>query len=134
MRVGGEQIAAIDRGLLVLLGVAAGDVEEHARWMAGKIVGMRIFSDSEGRFDRSVAEVGGAVLAVSQFTLYADTRKGRRPSFVEALGGDEARALYDSFVAHLRALEIPVESGRFGADMQVSLINDGPVTIILQHP
>lgn len=132
--VDGTRIAHIDRGLLVLLGVGTGDSDASANWLADKIAGLRIFPDAAGRFDRCLEEVDGAVLAVSQFTLYADTRKGRRPSFVDALRGDEAAALYEAFVARLRDRGVPVQTGRFGADMQVTLINDGPVTIILEHP
>jgi D-tyrosyl-tRNA(Tyr) deacylase len=134
VRVDGEVIAEIGPGLLVLLGVAVGDGGGAARWLADKIAALRIFADDEGRMNRSVLEVGGAVLAVSQFTLYADTRKGRRPSFVEAQGGEGAEALYQTFLSCLRETGVPVETGRFGADMQVALINDGPVTIIVDSP
>lgn len=132
--VDGATIAEIGAGLLVLVGVRVGDVEADAHWLAEKIATLRIFADPAGRFDRSVTDVAGEVLAVSQFTLYADARKGRRPSFSQALRGDEAVALYDAFVARLRVLGVAARTGRFGADMQVTLINDGPVTIILDSP
>ena len=121
----------IDRGLCVLVGVARGDGEEGAARLAGKVARLRIFPDDEGRFDRSVAEVGGAVLAVSQFTLVADTAKGNRPSFAKAAPPEEAEPLYDRFCSELRALGVPVETGVFGAKMAVELVNDGPVTIVL---
>ncbi len=134
MTVAGETVGDIGHGLLVLVGVRRGDGAADAEWIARKLAALRIFADDEGRFDRSLGDVGGAALVVSQFTLYADTRKGRRPSFVEALGGEEAEQLYLEVVAQLRATGVAVETGRFGADMQVSLINDGPVTIILDSP
>jgi D-tyrosyl-tRNA(Tyr) deacylase len=126
-RVAGE----IGSGLLVLLGVAAGDGEEEVVALAGKVARLRIFPEAEGRFDRSVLDAGGAVLAVSQFTLLADTAKGNRPSFTAAAPPAEAEALYDRFCAALRELGLRVESGVFGARMEVELVNDGPVTIVL---
>jgi len=132
--VAGETVGEIERGLLVLVGVRRGDGPADAAWIARKLAGLRIFADDQGRFDRSLTDIGGAALVVSQFTLYADTRKGRRPSFVEALGGDEAERLYLEVVEQLRGDGVAVQTGRFGADMQVSLINDGPVTIILDSP
>ncbi len=132
--VDGEVIAAIGPGLLVLLGVTAGDADENARWLAEKLTAMRIFANENGHFDRSLLDGAGAMLVVSQFTLYADIRKGRRPSFSAALAGDAAKGLYDSFLAHVRRLGIAVSAGRFGADMQVASVNDGPVTIIVEHP
>jgi D-tyrosyl-tRNA(Tyr) deacylase len=116
----------------VLLGVARGDGEEQAARLAGKVARLRIFPDEDGRFDRSVEDVAGSVLVVSQFTLIADTEKGNRPSFAEAAAPDEAEALYERFCAEFRTLGLPVETGVFGAKMQVELVNDGPVTIILE--
>jgi D-aminoacyl-tRNA deacylase len=124
---GGE----IGRGLCVLLGVARGDGEDEAARLAGKVARLRIFPDEAGRFDRSVEDVGGAVLVVSQFTLIADTAKGNRPSFAEAAPPEEAEPLYEHFCAELRNLGIPVETGVFGAKMEVAIVNDGPVTIVL---
>ncbi len=124
---GGE----VGPGLCVLLGVAREDGEEQATRLAGKVARLRIFPDEEGRFDRSVADVGGAVLVVSQFTLIADTAKGNRPSFAEAAPADEAEQLYARFCSELRTLGVSVETGVFGAKMTVELVNDGPVTIVL---
>jgi D-aminoacyl-tRNA deacylase len=124
---GGE----IGRGLCVLVGVARGDGEEEAKRLAGKVARLRIFPDDEGRFDRSVEDVAGAVLVVSQFTLIADTTKGNRPSFGEAAPPEEAARLYERFCSELRACGIPVETGVFGAKMEVELVNDGPVTIVI---
>ncbi len=124
---GGE----IGPGLCVLLGVAGGDGEEQAARLAGKIARLRVFPDDAGRFDRSVVDVSGAALVVSQFTLIADTAKGNRPSFTDAAPPDEAKALYERFCSELRALGVPVETGVFGAKMEVELVNDGPVTIVL---
>ena len=122
---------AIGAGLCVLLGVAGFDREEEAARLAGKVARLRIFPDDEGRFDRSVLDVGGAALVVSQFTLIADTAKGNRPSFAAAAPPDEAEPLYSHFCEELRALGVPVETGVFGAHMQVEIVNDGPVTIVL---
>ena len=124
---GGE----IGRGFCVLLGVARGDREEEAVRLAGKVARLRIFPDDDGRFDRSVADAGGAALAVSQFTLVADTAKGNRPSFADAAPPEQAKPLYLRFCDELRALWVPVETGVFGAQMQLELVNDGPVTIVL---
>ena len=129
--VGGEVVGAIGPGLLILLGIAPTDTAEHARWLAGKVVGLRIFSDPDGKMDLGVQDVGGAVLVVSQFTLYGDCRKGRRPSFLDAALPEQAVPLYEAFVAALRAEGVRVETGRFGAMMQVELVNDGPVTLII---
>jgi D-tyrosyl-tRNA(Tyr) deacylase len=123
----------IDRGLLLLAGFHDDDTEETLRWMAEKILGLRIFPDAEGKMNRSLDEIGGAVLVVSQFTLYGDTRKGRRPSFIEAARPEIAIPLYERFVEMLRELAVPVETGEFGAMMQVELVNDGPVTLILER-
>jgi D-tyrosyl-tRNA(Tyr) deacylase len=129
--VDGEVVGAIDRGLLVLLGVAAGDTADDAHRLADKVVGLRIFQDAEGKMNLAVADVGGAVLVVSQFTLYGDCRKGRRPSFIEAAAPDLAVPLYEAFLDAVRAHGIPTQAGRFGAMMQVELVNDGPVTLIV---
>lgn len=129
--VDGNVVGKIGHGFLVLLGVGKADTEEDARYLAGKIAGMRIFSDAEGKFNLALADVGGAVLLVSQFTLYADTRKGRRPSFIDAALPDPAEALVELCAHYLREAGIAVESGKFGAHMEVSLLNDGPVTILL---
>jgi D-aminoacyl-tRNA deacylase len=129
--VDGEVVGEIGAGLVVLLGVARGDDEAAAVRLAGKVVRLRIFPDDEGRFDRSVLDTGGAVLAVSQFTLIADTAKGNRPSFSEAAPPERAEPLYDSFCAELGALGLEVATGVFGARMEVELVNDGPVTIVL---
>jgi D-tyrosyl-tRNA(Tyr) deacylase len=115
----------------VLLGVAAGDTPAAAEWLADKVVSLRIFADSQGRMNRDVTEVGGSVLVVSQFTLYGDCRKGRRPSFIEAAGPDLAVPLYEAFITAVRARGVPTAAGRFGAMMQVELVNDGPVTILI---
>ena len=115
----------------MLVGVAVGDGEAEAERLAGRIARLRIFANENGRFDRSVVDVGGAVLAISQFTLIADTMKGNRPSFTDAAPPERAEVLYDGFCAALRELGPPVETGVFGARMQVELANDGPVTIVL---
>ena len=128
----GEEVAGeVGRGLLVLLGVAPADTPAAATWLADKIAGLRIFNDAEEKMNLSVQDVGGAVLVVSQFTLYGDCRKGRRPSFIGAAQPEIAVPLYEAFVNALRALGLPVQTGRFGAMMRVELVNDGPVTLIL---
>lgn len=129
--VGGEEVGRIDRGLLVLLGVAKGDGEKQAEELAEKIVKMRIFSDDQGKMNRSIEDVGGEMLVVSQFTLLADTNAGRRPSFTEAAEPGIARKLYELFIENVKIKGIPARSGKFGAYMRVELVNDGPVTIIL---
>ena len=129
--VGDEVAGEIGRGLLVLLGVTHDDTAEQARWLADKIVGLRIFNDAGGKMNCSLADVGGSVLVVSQFTLYGDCRKGRRPSFIEAAPPEKAIPLYGAFVNAVRALGVPTATGRFGAMMQVELTNDGPVTLIV---
>ena len=132
--VGGERISEIGRGLLLLVGVALGDGEAEASWLAGKIAGLRIFNDEAGKMNLSVRDVGGEILAVSQFTLLADTRKGKRPSFVGAAQPEEAEPLFDHFCEGLRAAGIGcVKTGVFGAMMEVALVNDGPVTIVLER-
>jgi len=131
VRVGGEAVAEIGPGLCVLLGVAAGDGEEEAARLAGKVARLRVFADAEGRFDRSVLDAGGAALVVSQFTLIADTAKGNRPSFAGAAPPERAEPLYELFCDELARTGVPVFRGVFGAKMAVELVNDGPVTIVL---
>jgi len=126
-----EITGEIGRGMLVLLGVGHEDTEAGAEYLADKIVGLRIFEDDAGKMNRSVAEVGGAVLAVSQFTLYGDVRRGKRPSFDEAARPEMARTLYERFVSRVRASGLRCETGRFQEMMEVELVNDGPVTILL---
>jgi D-tyrosyl-tRNA(Tyr) deacylase len=130
--VGGEVVGAIDRGLLVLLGVAPTDTGADARWLADKVAGLRIFNDADGKMNLSVQDVEGSVLVVSQFTLYGDCRKGRRPSFIGAAPPELAEPLYGAFVNAFRALGLPTATGRFGAMMQVELVNDGPVTLLIE--
>jgi D-tyrosyl-tRNA(Tyr) deacylase len=129
--VAGEVVGRIGVGFLVLLGVGRDDAEEDARYIARKVAEMRVFADAEGKSNLSLGDVGGAVLLVSQFTLYADTRKGRRPSFIDAAPPDLAQALVERTAGLLREAGVHVEMGRFGAHMEVSLLNDGPVTIWL---
>ena len=121
----------IGLGLLVLVGVSTTDANEDAEYLTDKIAGLQIFEDADGKMNRSVAEVGGAVLAVSQFTLFGDVRRGRRPSFDGAARPERARELYDLFVTHIRARGLRCETGQFQATMSVSLVNDGPVTVLL---
>jgi D-tyrosyl-tRNA(Tyr) deacylase len=131
VRVEGDVVGAIGRGLLVLLGAGRGDTSENATRLAAKIARLRIFPDESGRFDRSLLDVGGDALVVSQFTLLSDTRKGNRPSFTDAARPEQAEPLVDAFAAALGGSGIRVETGEFGAYMQVELVNDGPVTIVL---
>ncbi len=131
MTVDGRTAGAIGRGLVVLLGVGRGDTEADAVYLADKVAGLRVFEDEAGKLNRSVAEVGGRVLSVSQFTLYGDCRKGRRPSFSDAAPPELAVPLYAAFNARLRELGLEVATGEFGASMVVSLDNDGPVTLLL---
>jgi D-tyrosyl-tRNA(Tyr) deacylase len=131
--VEGRVTGEIGRGLLLLAGFTDGDTEEALAWMADKVVGLRIFPDDEGKMNRSVEEADGAILVVSQFTLYGDARKGRRPSFVDAARPEVAIPLYERFVALLRATGRRVETGEFGAMMDVELLNEGPVTLILER-
>jgi D-tyrosyl-tRNA(Tyr) deacylase len=131
VRAGWETVGEIGAGLCVLLGVARGDGEAEAERLAGKVARLRVFADEEGRFDRSLLDIGGAALVVSQFTLIADTAKGNRPSFSEAARPEQAEPLYERFCAELRALGVAVAQGVFGAKMEVELVNDGPVTIVL---
>jgi D-tyrosyl-tRNA(Tyr) deacylase len=131
VRVGGETVGEIGRGVVVLLGVARDDEERDALYLVEKVLSLRVFEDEEGRMNLSLAEAGGALLAVSQFTLYGDARKGRRPSWFDAAPPELARPLYDFFVAQARARGARVETGSFQAMMEVELVNDGPVTILL---
>lgn len=132
MAVAGEVIGQIGHGMMVLVGVEEGDTDDDCRWLAAKTVALRIFDDENGVMNRSVADVGGNVLAVSQFTLTASTRKGNRPSYIRAAGHELANRLYEQYAELVaQALGRPTAMGCFGADMQVSLINDGPVTIII---
>ena len=134
MTVDGVVTGSIDRGLVVLLGVALDDTEEKARWLAQKVATLRIFPDGEDKMNRSAVDDGLSALVVSQFTLYGDARKGRRPSFVGAAPPALAQPLYERFCALLAAEGVPVEKGVFQAMMEVSLVNDGPVTLILDTP
>jgi D-tyrosyl-tRNA(Tyr) deacylase len=129
--VHGEIVGQIGRGLLVLLGVGRDDIEADATYLAEKIVGLRVFEDDQGKMNRSVQDVGGSVLAVSQFTLYGDVRRGKRPSFDAAAPPEKARILYEFFIEQIRAAGLRCEIGRFQAMMQVELVNEGPVTILL---
>ena len=129
--VAGEVVGQIGRGLVVFLGISRGDTERDARYLAEKTVSLRIFSDSEGKFNLSALDTWGELLVVSQFTLLADTKKGRRPSFTEAAPPEEAEALFEQFLSHLRSSGLRVTSGRFQQHMLVEIHNDGPVTIML---
>jgi D-aminoacyl-tRNA deacylase len=131
VEVDGEVVGAIDRGLLVYLGAGRGDDDAARSYVLSKVVGLRIFPNEDGKMDKSVVDIGGALLVVSQFTLYADLSKGRRPSFEGAMPPAEAEHAYDGFVAAARAQGIAVATGRFRADMKVSSLNDGPVTICI---
>jgi D-tyrosyl-tRNA(Tyr) deacylase len=131
VRVEGKPTGAIGRGLLVLLGVAKGDGPDDARAMADKIASLRIFEDAEGKMNLAVAEVRGGILVVSQFTLLGDARKGNRPGFSDAAAPEEANALYEACCGHLRSRGLPVGTGVFRAHMDVEIVNDGPVTILL---
>lgn len=129
--VGNEITGQIGLGLLVLLGVGRDDTDSDAIYLAEKIAGLRIFEDEQGKMNRSPLEAGGSILAVSQFTLYGDVRRGKRPSFAAAAEPDQARLLYEFFVDQIRTLGLPCETGRFQATMKVELVNEGPVTILL---
>ena len=131
MTVDGEVVGEIEAGLLVLLGVSKGDTEAAADYLIEKIIGLRIFEDAEGKMNLSVQDAGGAVLVVSQFTLYGDVRRGKRPSFDAAARQEEAKKLYEYFVGKIRTAGLPCETGQFQAMMEVELINSGPVTILL---
>lgn len=130
--VDGEVTGAIPFGLVLLVGIAPEDTERDVQWMADKLSGLRIFEDEDGKMNLSVTDVGGSILSVSQFTLYGDCRKGRRPNFMGAARPEHAEKLYEAFNEALRKCELPVECGRFGAMMDVELVNDGPVTLIVE--
>ena len=128
-----RKVGSIGRGLLLLVGFTAEDAIEQVEWMADKVIGLRVFNDDAGKMNRDVRDVGGSLLVVSQFTVYGDARKGRRPSFVRAAPPEIAEPLYASFVATLGRHGVPVETGAFGAVMEVALVNDGPVTLVLER-
>lgn len=130
--IAGEVVGRIDRGLMVLLGIHRTDTAADIPWLADKIASLRIFEDPEGKMNVGLQDAGGSVLVVSQFTLYGDVQKGRRPSFIQAADPAIAEPLYEAFINALRAIGVHVETGRFGADMQVELVNDGPVTLIIE--
>jgi len=132
--VDGRSVGAIERGLLVLVGVGHDDGEPQARWLADKLAGLRVFEDDAGKMNLSVADAGGAVLVVSQFTLLGDCRKGRRPSFVAAARPDHAEPLVTAVAARIADAGIPVATGEFGAHMHIDLLNDGPVTLVVETP
>ena len=129
--IDGEVVGSIGKGFLILLGVGPEDTEEHCRYLAQKALGLRVFEDENGKMNLGLDAVGGQVLVVSQFTLYGNCRKGRRPSFTEAAGPELGNALYEKFLAICAELGYPPQHGQFGADMQVASVNDGPVTLIL---
>ncbi|MBB6674289.1 D-aminoacyl-tRNA deacylase [Cohnella nanjingensis] len=131
VRVNGESVGEIGPGLMLLVGIGQEDGEADVAWMADKVAGLRIFEDGDGKMNLSVTEAGGDILSVSQFTLYGDCRKGRRPNFMAAAKPEAANALYERFNALLREADLKVETGVFGAMMEVSLVNDGPVTLVL---
>ena len=133
VRVGGRVTGRINQGYLLLVGLTHSDTASQLEWMAEKIAGLRLFADADGKMNLGLSDVGGAVLVVSQFTLYGDSAKGRRPSFVDAARPEIAKPLYDRFVALLRERALPVETGEFGAMMDVELVNDGPVTLWLER-
>ncbi len=129
--VEGEVVGTIERGFMVLVGVCAGDTDQDVKYMADKVPNLRIFEDEQGKMNLSLKDVGGDILAVSQFTLYGDARGSRRPSFIQAARPEEANARYEQLIAAWRAQGLRVETGRFRAEMQVALVNDGPVTILM---
>ena len=133
MRIEGRVAGKIGRGYLLLLGITHADTAEKAEWLAEKVSGLRLFSDAEDKMNLSLADVGGAVLVVSQFTLYGNAEKGRRPSFIDAARPEVAIPLYEGFVTALRSRGLQVETGEFGAMMDVELVNDGPVTLFLER-
>ncbi|HWY47821.1 MAG TPA: D-aminoacyl-tRNA deacylase [Bryobacteraceae bacterium] len=132
--VDGKTVGSISSGLLILIGVASSDTRKDAEYLADKIIYLRIFPDAERRMNRSILEVGGSLLVVSQFTLYGDCKKGRRPSFDQAAPPEQARQLYEYFVERLSSRNVIVQTGVFQAEMQVHLVNDGPVTFVLDSP
>ncbi len=129
--VDGQEIGRIDHGLLVYLGIGETDQEQDITYLAAKVAALRIFQDEKGAMNRSVQDLGGQALVISQFTLFGDVRRGRRPSFTQAMDPKKAKPMYEQFAAHLETLDIPTAKGQFGAMMQVHAINDGPVTILL---
>lgn len=129
--VDGETIGKIDKGLNVLIGICKDDTLEDLKYIKEKLINLRIFQDEQDKMNLSILDVKGDILAISQFTLYGDCRKGRRPNFMEAMGGEDAKGLYDKFVLMLKETGLKVETGKFGADMKVEINNDGPVTILL---
>jgi D-tyrosyl-tRNA(Tyr) deacylase len=133
VRVGGQVVGRVGRGFCLLVGFTHTDGAEQLEWMAEKVIGLRLFSDEAEKMNLSLADVGGALLVVSQFTLYGDARKGRRPSFIDAARPEAAEGLYEQFVERLRARGVHVETGEFGAMMEVDLVNDGPVTLWLER-
>ena len=133
VRIGDRVTGRIAVGLLVFVGFTHSDGSEQVAWMADKVTGLRIFADAEQKMNRALTDIGGSALVVSQFTLYGDAQKGRRPSFIDAARPEEAIPLYDRFVAALRERGVPTETGEFGAAMDVALVNDGPVTIWLER-
>ena len=130
--ISGQIVGAIERGFCLLVGFTHTDTAEQVRWMADKVAGLRVFSDAEDKMNLALADIGGALLVVSQFTLYGNTEKGRRPSFIDAARPEQAIPLYESFIAELRGRGLRVETGEFGAMMDVELVNDGPVTLVLE--
>jgi D-tyrosyl-tRNA(Tyr) deacylase len=133
VRVAGEPVGSVGRGYLLLVGFKSGDDEDTLHWMVEKVRGLRLFPDEQGKMNLPIDEIGGEILVVSQFTLYADVRKGRRPSFVGAAEPEKAEQLYDRFVELLRGGTIPIATGSFGAMMEVYLVNDGPVTLVIER-
>lgn len=132
VEVDNKKVGQINKGLMLLVGFTDSDTDKEIDYMVDKIINLRIFDDENGVMNKSLIDVNGSILSISQFTLYADTRKGRRPSYIKALNGDKAILLYDKFNNKLKEENIKVETGIFGADMKVSLINDGPITIMLE--
>ena len=133
VRIDGRVSGRIDRGFLLLVGLTHDDTTEKTEWMAEKVAGLRLFSDADDKMNLALADVGGAVLVVSQFTLYGSAEKGRRPSFIDAARPETAIPLYENFLAALRSKGLPVETGEFGAMMDVELVNDGPVTLLIER-